>query len=238
MTKGELWTLKLRTIKYVYECRTGETYTGLAELLKGKNYYIVTTNQDAQFYRVFPEDRITRLQGDKTHFILTTNGDTHLELSGFDPACVWEIEGTFTHLLQGKQPDNKQGVVNSFLSRYTGKRLRKNLTGSMAFYSHIPCRMQEYGITHDAGLDRQLLMLHRLFDELNDKMELSGRQVIDDLITMESRDSGQLASNNPRTPFSIMCRPDYNENEENIRRATAYAEDALSELPLSLRLFS
>lgn len=68
-------------------------------------------------------DNLRAIIGDKPHFILTTNGDTHLELSGFDPTCVWEIEGTFTHLLQGKLPDNKQGVVNSFLSRYTGKRL-------------------------------------------------------------------------------------------------------------------
>lgn len=68
-------------------------------------------------------DNLRAIIGDKPHFILTTNGDTHLELSGFDPACVWEIEGTFTHLLQGKQLDNKQDVVNSFLSRYTGKRL-------------------------------------------------------------------------------------------------------------------
>lgn len=68
ITKGERWALQLRTIKYVYECETGETYTDLAELLKGKNYYIVTTNQDAQFHRVFPENRITRLQGDWRYF--------------------------------------------------------------------------------------------------------------------------------------------------------------------------
>lgn len=33
--------------------------------------------------------------GGKPHFVLTTNADTHLELSGFNPADVWEIEGTF-----------------------------------------------------------------------------------------------------------------------------------------------
>lgn len=64
LSRGEQWALMLRTIKYVYECYTGETYTDLAKLLDGKNYYIVTTNQDAQFYRVFPEERITRIQGD------------------------------------------------------------------------------------------------------------------------------------------------------------------------------
>lgn len=63
-TRGEQWALMLRTIRYIYECYTGETYTDLAELLKGKNYYIATTNQDAQFFRTFSEDRITRIQGD------------------------------------------------------------------------------------------------------------------------------------------------------------------------------
>lgn len=68
LTKGEHWAMLLRTIKYLRECETGETYLDLSEILKGKNYYIVTTNQDAQFFRVFPADRITRLQGDFRYF--------------------------------------------------------------------------------------------------------------------------------------------------------------------------
>lgn len=68
-------------------------------------------------------DDLRAIIGDKPYFILTTNADTHLELSGFSSANVWEIEGTFTHLLKGKQPDNKQMEIDKFLSRYTGKRL-------------------------------------------------------------------------------------------------------------------
>ena len=63
-TRGERWALLLRTIKYIYDCHTGETYKDLAELLNGKNYYIATTNQDAQFYRTFPANKITQIQGD------------------------------------------------------------------------------------------------------------------------------------------------------------------------------
>ena len=62
--KGELWAALLREYKYLYECHTGEPYEDLAELLKGKNYYIATTNQDAQFFRTFPAEKITRIQGD------------------------------------------------------------------------------------------------------------------------------------------------------------------------------
>lgn len=61
--------------------------------------------------------------GDKPYFVLTTNADTHLELSGFSSANVWEVEGTFTHLLKGEHPDNKQMEIDNFLSQYTGRRL-------------------------------------------------------------------------------------------------------------------
>lgn len=68
ISREEHWAMMLRTIKYGYECETGETYSDLAELLQGKNYYIVTTNQDAQFFRVFSDEKITRLQGDSRYF--------------------------------------------------------------------------------------------------------------------------------------------------------------------------
>lgn len=64
LTRGEHWALLLRSIKHLYDIEVPEVYTELAEILHGKNYYIVTTNQDAQLFRVFPEDKITRLQGD------------------------------------------------------------------------------------------------------------------------------------------------------------------------------
>lgn len=63
-TRGEHWAMLIRTMKYIYECHTGDPYIDLAELLENKNYYIATTNQDAQFYRTFSEDKITRIQGD------------------------------------------------------------------------------------------------------------------------------------------------------------------------------
>ena len=67
-TRGEHWAMLIRNGKYLYDCPTGETYTDLAELLKGKNYYIATTNQDMQFYRQFPADRITPIQGDSRYW--------------------------------------------------------------------------------------------------------------------------------------------------------------------------
>lgn len=67
-TRGEHWAMLIRAAKYIHECETGDTYKDLAELLDGKNYYAATTNQDAQFFRVFEDDRITRIQGDWRYF--------------------------------------------------------------------------------------------------------------------------------------------------------------------------
>ena len=68
VTKEEHWAMLLRHIKHLYEAEAGETYKDLAEILKGKNYYIVTTNQDFQTFKAFPDDKITRLQGDFRYF--------------------------------------------------------------------------------------------------------------------------------------------------------------------------
>ena len=61
--------------------------------------------------------------GDKDYFILTSNADTHLELSGFAPSKVFEVEGTFEDMLHNRPMQDKSQEVNAFLNRYHGKRL-------------------------------------------------------------------------------------------------------------------
>lgn len=61
--------------------------------------------------------------GDKDYFIVTTNGDTHLEKSGFNPDKVFELEGTFVQLLERKPIADKSVELNSFISKYCDKKL-------------------------------------------------------------------------------------------------------------------
>ena len=61
--------------------------------------------------------------GDKDYFILTSNADTHLELSGFAPGKVFEVEGTFEDMLHNRPMQDKSQEVNAFLNHYHGKRL-------------------------------------------------------------------------------------------------------------------
>lgn len=63
------------------------------------------------------------ITGGKDYFIVTTNGDTHLEETGFKPDKVFELEGTFVQLLEGKPIADKSAELNSFISKYCNRKL-------------------------------------------------------------------------------------------------------------------
>lgn len=60
---------------------------------------------------------------EKDYFIITTNADTHFEISGFDSDRIFELEGTFEQLLADRPIDDKSFRVQKFLTHYHGKRL-------------------------------------------------------------------------------------------------------------------
>lgn len=66
---------------------------------------------------------LRKIVGEKPYFILTTNADEHLEAAGFSPEKIWEIEGTFRQLSEGKEPENKRAELNAFLNKYDNRNL-------------------------------------------------------------------------------------------------------------------
>lgn len=62
------WAFLARMTYMEYECATGQPYYDLMELLKDKNYHIMTTNQDFQFTRVVPEEKLSAIQGDSRYY--------------------------------------------------------------------------------------------------------------------------------------------------------------------------
>ncbi|GIP43427.1 hypothetical protein J45TS6_18860 [Paenibacillus sp. J45TS6] len=66
-TEEERWAYLATLIKFVAEAPIGQPYKDLYQLLQGKDYYIITTNQDTQFLQVFPENKVSAIQGDWTH---------------------------------------------------------------------------------------------------------------------------------------------------------------------------
>ena len=67
-TDEERWAFIARMIKLIYKSETGKPYEDLREIVKDKEFFVVTTNQDTQFERVFPVERVSAIQGDWRYF--------------------------------------------------------------------------------------------------------------------------------------------------------------------------
>lgn len=65
---------------------------------------------------------LKQLIGDKDYFILTSNGDLHLEKSGFLADHIFEIEGTMLDLFT-EIDHNKETLLQNFLTKYSEKKL-------------------------------------------------------------------------------------------------------------------
>ncbi|HIG0358568.1 TPA: NAD-dependent protein deacetylase [Clostridium sporogenes] len=66
-TEEERWAYLATLVNFVAEVPIGQPYKELEKILKGKNYYIITTNQDTQFLQVFPEEKVSAIQGNWTY---------------------------------------------------------------------------------------------------------------------------------------------------------------------------
>lgn len=62
------WGYLSKLITFLYNAEPGQTYLDLYEVIGEKDYFIATTNQDFQFVKVFPEEKISLLQGDWRYF--------------------------------------------------------------------------------------------------------------------------------------------------------------------------
>lgn len=62
------WAFLARLGVLLYECPIGDAYHDLMTLLQGKDYHILTTNQDFQFTRVVPKEKLSAIQGDFRYY--------------------------------------------------------------------------------------------------------------------------------------------------------------------------
>lgn len=60
----ERWAYMARSGCVMLDLPAGQTYRDLHTLVREKDHYIITTNQDAQFAKVFDPERIFTIQGD------------------------------------------------------------------------------------------------------------------------------------------------------------------------------
>lgn len=140
------WGFYSRYIKFMEESPAGQPYCDLLEILKGKEYFLLTTNCDIQIPKIFPKERVFQFQGDFRYFqcsqpchdelyenhdmiehmLDSMNGlEVPFELIPRCPKCGWKMvpwvqDNTF---LQGKAWKADYQRYNDFVRKYQDKKL-------------------------------------------------------------------------------------------------------------------
>ena len=105
----------------MFRCQFGDFQQqyGIRNVIEGCFFHYPTENVRTEFLQCLvqhwvKEYRPSQVMKDllavvnhRDYFILTSNADTHLELSGFDAEKVFEVEGTFEDLLEHRPLKDK-----------------------------------------------------------------------------------------------------------------------------------
>ncbi|PMB83093.1 NAD-dependent protein deacetylase [Limosilactobacillus pontis] len=67
-SRGEFWGYLATFLHTTLHAPVREPYKDLQAILQGKDYFILTTNQDTQAIKAFPEEKVAQIQGDHRFF--------------------------------------------------------------------------------------------------------------------------------------------------------------------------
>ena len=170
-------------------------YLDLDALLKGKDFFVLTTNQDTQFVKLYPEDKVAEIQGDHRFFqcarcctddtwdavepvrqmIEAQGDDTRIptELIPRCPHCGGEafpwVRG-YGNFLQGRKYEGEYRKVSDWLAAHAERRL---LLLELGVGRLTPMFIQEpfWNLT--------LSLPHARYVAVNDKYDLLPAQIAD-----------------------------------------------------------
>ena len=66
--REEFWGYLATFLRTTQTAEIREPYRDLDSLLKGKDFFVITTNQDTQFIKLYPEEKVAEIQGDHRFF--------------------------------------------------------------------------------------------------------------------------------------------------------------------------
>ena len=67
-TRNEHWGYVATFLNTTQNAPIREPYLNLDRILQGKDFHILTTNQDTQFVKIYPEEKVSEIQGDHRFF--------------------------------------------------------------------------------------------------------------------------------------------------------------------------
>lgn len=67
-TRGEYWAYLATFLHTTQTAPVRSPYLDLDSILEGKDFFVLTTNQDTQFVKLYPEEKVAQIQGDHRFF--------------------------------------------------------------------------------------------------------------------------------------------------------------------------
>lgn len=66
--RGAFWAYLSTFMNTTLNAPMREPYLYLDEILKDREFFILTTNQDTQFVKIYPDEKVAQIQGDHRYF--------------------------------------------------------------------------------------------------------------------------------------------------------------------------
>lgn len=67
-SRREFWGYMATFLHTTQTVPARKPYLDLADIIAGKDFFVLTINQDTQFLRLYPEDKVSQIQGDHRFF--------------------------------------------------------------------------------------------------------------------------------------------------------------------------
>ena len=146
--RGEFWGYLATFLHTTQTAPVRKPYLDLDSLLEGKDFFILTTNQDTQFVKLYPEEKVAEIQGDHRFFqcsrccrdaawdavkpveemirAMGTGTAVPEELIPRCPHCGAEafpwVRG-YGNFLQGRKYDGEYQKVSKYIQKNSGRRI-------------------------------------------------------------------------------------------------------------------
>ena len=113
-TRNEHWGYVATFLNTTQDAPIREPYLDLDRILQGKDFHILTTNQDTQFVKIYLEEKVSEIQGDHRFFQCSQRISVLLCLSIFHSFSLHKLIFYFLDYLAIIHSPNADPMLTSF----------------------------------------------------------------------------------------------------------------------------
>ncbi|MDD4370170.1 MAG: NAD-dependent protein deacetylase [Anaerostipes sp.] len=203
-TREEYWGYLATFLNATQNAPVRKPYQDLDMILQGKDFHILTTNQDTQFVKMYPEDKVSEIQGDHRFFqcsncctddtwdailpvkqmmeAMGENTSVSTELIPHCPHCGAEafpwVRG-YGNFLQGKKYDNEYQKISKYIQKNMDKKI---LFIELGVGRITPMFIQEpFWYLTENMKDAYYISVNAQYDFLPKQIEEKGMSILGDI---------------------------------------------------------